>query len=353
VEVLYCACLFRQKQGNGTAKKTQFPAAQMHERKKIMYAMILDEKINFQWVAVPDPIRKEGEVLIKTTAAAVNRADLLQKDGCYASPPDWPPWCGLECSGIVAEAPAGSRFKVGDKVCALLGGGGYSQYVTAPEGMVLPIPEGMDLIHAAGLPEVWATAYLNINLEAGGLKKGETFFVQAGASGVGLAAIQLAKLAGAKVVATIGNAEKAAFIQKLGADITVDHHKEDIVSVLAANPPAVALDCVGGKNMGACFKSMPFGGRWIMIATLAGGETLLDLETIWRKRLRLIGSTLRSRSSEEKSRILRALETELWPRFAYGKLVNNIHAVFPIAEVEKAHAVLRRNENIGKVLLTF
>ena len=318
-----------------------------------MYAMILDDRLNFQWAEVPDPVRKAGEILIKTTAAAVNRADLLQKDGCYASPPDWPPWCGLECSGIVVEAPAGSRFSSGDKVCALLGGGGYSQYVTVPEGMVMPVPEGMDLIQAAGLPEVWATAYLNINLEAGGLKKDEIFFVQAGASGVGLAAIQLAKLAGAKVVATVGNADKAAFIRKLGADITVDHHKEDIVSVLAANPPSVALDCVGGKNMGACFKSMPAGGRWIMIATLAGGETQLDLEMVWRKRLRLLGSTLRSRTSEEKSRILSALEKELWPLFSAGRLVNNVYAVYPISEVEQAHAVLRRNENIGKVLLTF
>ena len=318
-----------------------------------MYAMILDDKLNFQWAEVPDPVRKENEVLIQTAAAAVNRADLLQKDGCYASPPDWPPWCGLECSGTVVEAPGNSRFRKGDKVCALLGGGGYSQFVTVPEGMVMPVPQGMDLVESAGLPEVWATAYLNLNLEAGGLKKDEVFFVQAGASGVGLAAIQLAKLAGAKVIATVGSAGKAAFIRKLGADITVDHHKEDICQILAANPPAVALDCVGGKNMGICFKNMVFGGRWIMIATLAGGATEIDLETVWRKRLRLLGSTLRSRSSEEKSRILHALETQLWPLFSAGKLVNHIHAVFPVSEVEQAHGILRRNENIGKVILTF
>ena len=315
--------------------------------------MILDDKLDFRWAEVPRPLVQAGEVLIKVAAAAVNRADLLQKDGCYASPPDWPPWCGLECSGIVEEAPDGSRFKAGDKVCALLGGGGYSQYVTVPEGMVLSSPEGMDLVQASGLPEVWATAYLNINLEAGGLKKNDVFFVQAGASGVGLAAIQLGKLAGAKVISTVGNARKAAFIRQLGADVVIDHHKENIEEILAADPPDVALDCVGGKNMGACFKCMPFGGRWIMIATLAGGETVLDLETVWRKRLRLLGSTLRSRTSEEKSRILQALEKELWPRFAEKKLVNQIYAVYPISEVEQAHAILRRNENIGKVILTF
>ena len=319
-----------------------------------MKAMLINEQKDFVWSEVADPVIGEEEVLVQVWAAGVNRADLLQREGKYPSPPGCPEWMGLEVSGkIVQVGAAVTGWKVGDMVCALLGGGGYSQFVTVPEGMVMPVPQGMDLVESAGLPEVWATAYLNLNLEAGGLKKDEVFFVQAGASGVGLAAIQLAKLAGAKVIATVGSADKAAFIRKLGADITVDHHKEDICQVLAANPPAVALDCVGGKNMGICFKNMVFGGRWIMIATLAGGATEIDLETVWRKRLRLLGSTLRSRSSEEKSRILHALETQLWPLFSAGKLVNHIHAVFPVSEVEQAHGILRRNENIGKVILTF
>ena len=318
-----------------------------------MHAMILDEKLDFRWAEVPDPVRKDGEVLIRVGAAAVNRADLMQKDGCYSSPPEWPQWCGLEAAGEVEEAPENSRFKPGDKVCALLGGGGYSELVTVPAAMVLPIPDGLSVVEAATLPEVWSTVYLNLQIEAGGLKVGDVFFVQAGASGVGLAAIQLAKLYGARVITTVGSAAKAEFVRKLGADIVVDYHQTDIREVLAENPPDVALDCVAGKLMGDCLKSMASGGRWIMIASLAGGATQIDLETVWRKRLKLIGSTLRSRTSEEKGRILRALETELWRHFSSRKLVSHIHAEFPIREVEAAHAILRRAENIGKVVLTF
>lgn len=318
-----------------------------------MYAMTLDDKLNFKWCETADPVRKNGEILIKVSAAAVNRADLMQKDGCYASPPDWPQWCGLEVSGIAVEVPENCHIRVGDKVCALLGGGGYSEYVTAPAGMVLPVPENVSMEAAAAIPEVWATVYLNLQLEAGGLKPGDTFFVQAGASGVGLAAIQFAKFKGAKVITTVGTDSKAEFVRKLGADIVVNHKTEDLRPVLAANPPDVVLDCVGGKIMGENLRQMAFGGRWIMIATLAGGMTEIDLETIWRKRIKLIGSTLRSRTPEEKTAVLQALKNELWQAFSTGKLINNIHAAFPIQEVEAAHAILRRAENIGKIVLSF
>jgi NADPH2:quinone reductase len=318
-----------------------------------MYAMTLDENLDFQWKEVPEPVCKAGEVLIKVHAAAVNRADLMQKDGCYASPPDWPQWCGLEAAGEVLSAPENCHVKAGDKVCALLGGGGYSEKVAVPAGMVMKIPEGLSMAEAAAIPEVWATVYLNLELEAGGLKAGDIFYIQAAASGVGLAAVQFAKMKGAKVIASVGSDEKAKIVKKLGADIVVNYRKEDIAPILAANPPAVALDCVGGKPMGEHLKSMSFCGRWIMIATLAGGKTEIDLETIWRKRIKLIGSTLRSRTSEEKSAILQALQNELWDKFSRKELNTSIYAVFPIAEVEAAHAVLRRGENIGKVVLTF
>lgn len=177
--------------------------------------------------------------------------------------------------------------------------------------------------------------------------------MQAGASGVGLAAIQYAKLAGAKVITTVSSAEKVDFVKTIGADIAVNYRTDDLSAVLAENPPAVALDCIGGKLMGECLKNMVFGGRWIMIATMGGAETVVNLETVWRKRLKLIGSTLRSRTTEEKSRIMHALEEKLFPLFVEGKLISNVHAVFPICEVEAAHAVLRRSENIGKVVLTF
>lgn len=318
-----------------------------------MHAMILDEKLDFRWAEMPDPVRKADEVLIRVRAAAVNRADLMQKDGCYSSPEGWPQWCGLEAAGEVVSAPQGSRFAPGEPVCALLGGGGYSEFVTVPEEMVLPVPEGLSAVEAASIPEVWSTVYLNLQCEAGGIRSGDTVFIQAGASGVGLAAIQFAKLRGAKVLTTVGSPVKAEFVRNLGADIVVDYHKEDIREILAANPPDVALDCVAGKLMGDCMKCMRFGGRWIMIASLAGGMTQIDLETVWRKRLKLIGSTLRSRTSGEKGQILRALETELWPLFSTRKLVSHIHAAFPIREVEAGHAILRRSENIGKVVLTF
>ena len=318
-----------------------------------MYAMILDEKLNFAWREMPDPVRKAVEVLIKVHAAAINRADLMQKDGCYSSPEGWPQWCGLEVSGEVLEAPADTPFKPGDKVCALLGGGGYSELVTVPAGMVIPIPEGMSMVEAASLPEVWATVYLNLQMEAGGMKPGDVFYMQAGASGVGLAAIQFAKQMGAEVITTVDSPEKAEFVRNLGADYVLDYRTEDVRPVIAAHPPTVALDCVGGKLMGECFRNMVFGGRWIMIATMGGSETTINLETVWRKRIRLIGSTLRSRTPEEKSAILQALQQKLWPLFTARKLITNIHAVFPIREVEQAHGVLHRAENIGKVVLTF
>ena len=318
-----------------------------------MKAMILDEKLNFLWTDMPDPVRKADEVLIRVKAAAVNRADLMQKDGKYASPPDWPQWCGLEAAGEVVEAPEDSGFQPGDAVCALLGGGGYSELVTVPAGMVIPVPEGLSFVEAATLPEVWCTVYLNLQFEAGGVKAGDVFYIQAAASGVGLAAIQLAKLYGAKVIASVGSAEKAEIVKKFGADIVVNYKEKDILPVLTENPPDIALDCIAGSKMGACFKQMKFGGRWIMIASMAGGATEIDLETVWRKRLKLIGSTLRSRTSEEKSRIMAALKNELSPLFSQKKLISNIHAVFPIQEVEAAHGVLRRSENVGKVVLTF
>ena len=317
-----------------------------------MHAMILDENRNFKWCEMPDPVRKTGEVLIEVHAAAVNRADLMQKDGCYASPPEWPQWCGLEVAGVVLETPEKSIFKPGDRVCALVGGGGYSEKIAVPEGMVIPIPDQMTMVQAASIPEVWCTVYLNLKLEAGGMKKGDVFYMQAGASGVGLAAIQFAKYMGAEVITTIDSQEKAAFVRKLGADYVLDYRKEDVRKVIEAHPPTVALDCIGGKLMGDCFKNMVFGGRWIMIATMGGAETTINLETVWRKRIRLIGSTLRSRTSEEKSSIMHALHDELFPLFSAGKLISNIHAVFPIQEVEAAHQVLRRAENIGKVVLT-
>jgi len=318
-----------------------------------MKAIILNEARRLTWAEVPEPVRKADEVLIDVHAAAVNRADLMQVDGHYQSPPEWPQWCGLEVSGIVLEAPANAAVQPGDQVCALVGGGGYSSRIAVPAGMVIPIPAGISLADAAAIPEVWSTVYLNVQLEAGGLRPGDVFFVQAGASGIGLAAIQFAKLYGAQVITTVSTPDKANAARRAGADIVINYRTEDVSAVLEAHPVNVALDCIGGPALGTYLRNLAFGGRWIMIASMGGAETQINVETLWRKRLRLIGNTLRSRTAEEKSRIMHALQQELWPLFSAGKLQVNVGAHFPVAEVEKAHALLRTSASIGKVVLTF
>lgn len=316
-----------------------------------MHAVLIGPDKSLAWREVPDPAPKAGEVLIEIHAAALNRADLLQRDGNYPSPPGWPDWPGLEVAGKVLHAPAGSRWRPGDAVCALLGGGGYAERIAVPAGMVLPVPKGLSMAEAAAIPEVFATAYLNLRLEAG-MKAGDVVFIQAGASGLGAAAIQLAKDAGATVLTTVGSGEKAAFVRQLGADVVINHRTGDLAAALEAHPVDIALDCVAGPNLGACLERMARGGRWVVIATLGGAKTEINLNAFFRKGLRLIGSTLRSRSPEEKTRILAALEAELWDKFSAGRIKPVIHRVLPIAGVEAAHGILQRQENLGKVVLT-
>ena len=257
----------------------------------------------------------------------------------------------MECSGVIAEAPAGSRWKAGDKVCALLGGGGYAEKVLVPEGMVMPMPEGMSFIEAAALPEVYTTAMLNI-LRLGNLQKGETLFVQAGASGLGIAAIQLGKLLGAKVVTTVGSAEKAETVKKLGADVVINRKEEAVDEVLQQHPVDVALDCAGGALLGKCLNGVNPGGRWILVATLGGETTELPLRVLLKKHIRLMGSTLRSRSDAEKSDILKQLTELVWPEVTAGRIRPVIHAVFPLEKAAEAHDVLKKQANTGKVILT-
>ena len=318
-----------------------------------MKAMCLNSQNAFVWSDVPDPaVHDEFDVILKTKACALNRADLMQRAGTYPPPPGWPSWPGLECAGIVLQAPTSSRFRPGDHVCALLGGGGYAERVAVPAGQCLPIPEGLSFEEAAAIPEVFATAYLNFRFEAD-LQPGETLFLQAAASGLGLASIQLAKhVFHAKVVATVGSEAKADIVRRYGADVVANRRTDNLTDVLAANPPDVALDCVGGPGMGALFAQMAPHGRWISIATLAGAETEINLGTVFRKGLRLIGSTLRSRTPERKEEILAALERDAWPLFASRTIAPILHKVLPISEVEEAHRILAANENMGKVVLT-
>lgn len=318
-----------------------------------MKAMCIDGNRGLAWTDVPDPVcRGEFDVRLRVMACAVNRADLMQRAGVYAPPPEWPLWPGLECAGEVMECPAGGRFRPGDRVCALLGGGGYAEQVVVPEGMCLPVPRGFDFALSAAIPEVYATAYLNLRL-VGELRRGETFFINGGEGGLGVAAIQLAKhVFGAKVVAQVASDENGAFCREVGADLTVNRFTDDLVSVLSANPPDVAIDPVGGRLMGPCFATMNPRGRWISLACMAGAETSIDVNLLWRKNLRLIGSTLRSRSSAEKSRILSGLFKEVWPAFESGLFAPRVHAVLPIASAAEAHGMLERGVNRGKVVMT-
>jgi NADPH2:quinone reductase len=315
-----------------------------------MKAVIIDNDQNLVWSDVPDPVPAANEILVEVHAAALNRADLLQREGKYPPPPGWPTWPGLEVAGVVLEAPKGGRWKAGDKVCALVGGGGYAEKIVLPADMALPVPEGLSMAEAAAIPEAFTTSYLNICLE-GGMKAGDTVFIQAGASGLGMAAIQLAKTLGAKVVTTVSSEEKAQFVRNLGADVIINRKQQNIAEELAKHPVDVAMDCVAGPNLGPCLATMARGGRWIVIATLGSVSSEINMNDFFKRGVKLIGSTLRSRSSEMKAEILQKLEAALWAPLASGKIKVLIHKTLPITEAEAAHAILERQENLGKVVL--
>jgi len=314
-------------------------------------AILINEDKSLAWSEVPNPVRGENEIVMEVHAAAVNRADLLQRAGNYPPPPGWPEWMGLEAAGVVLDAPEGGRWKAGDRVCALLGGGGYAERVAVPVGMVLPVPDNLSMVEAAAIPEAFATSFLNLCIE-GSMKAGDTVFIQAGAGGLGMAAIQLAKAMGATVVTTVGSDQKGEFVRDLGADIVINRKTEDIAAVLAQHPVDIAMDCVAGAGLGPCIETMAKGGRWIVIATLGGDISRIDMNKFFRLGLKLIGSTLRSRSSEVKAQILSDLERMLWKDFSTGTVKAIIHKTLPITQAAEAHAILECNENIGKVVLT-
>ncbi len=317
-----------------------------------MHAILVDPDRNLIWSEVPDPVRQDNELLIEVHATALNRADLMQRAGNYPPPPGWPEWMGLEAAGVVLEAPAHGRFQPGDRVCALLGGGGYAERVVVPADMALPVPSGLSMEEAAALPEVFATSYLNLCME-GGMKAGDTVLIQAGASGLGAAAIQLAKEVGATVMTTVGTEEKARFVRSIGADFIVNRHTDDLGEALDKHPVDIAMDCVAGSGLGSHVVKLAPGGRWIVIATLGGPKTEIDMNVFFRRGLKLIGSTLRSRSPEVKARILSGVESLLWDKLSKGKLRPVLHRILPMrTHAEEAHAILENQENIGKVVLT-
>lgn len=326
-----------------------------------MKAVLIDKSDkSLHLCEVPDPTLKADEVLIKIFAAALNRADLLQREGNYPPPPGSPEWMGLEVSGTIVamgnEAMAESEWRIGDKVCALLGGGGYAEYVSVKYDMLMPIPEGCSMIEAAALPEALATAYLNLFIE-GNIQKGDTLLIHAGGSGLASVTIPLAKAYGIRVITTVRSDEKADLIRDLGADVIVNTKKTDITEVLHieaenGHPVNVAIDCVGGVGMGKCLPFVAHGARWIIIAALAGNITELDLKSVYVKNIRIIGSTLRSRHPKMKAKILASLVKEVWPLVSEGKIKPKIWKTYPIERVEDAQAAMYANENVGKIVLT-
>ena len=322
-----------------------------------MKAIVIDKQtheLNYEEVA--DPVLKAGEVLIETHAAAINRADLLQREGSYPPPPGCPEWPGLEVSGVVKAVGEGcKKWKIGDKVCALLGGGGYAEYVAAPENMVMPIPKGLSFAEAAAIPEVYMTAYLNL-FHVGQAKAGETLLMNAGASGLASAVIPMAKAFGLRVITTVLGAKKAEEVEYLHADRVVDTTKEDIAEVLKkeeenGTPVNLAIDCLAGEALGRCLKYVARGCRWIQIASLAGDISAVDFKNIYVKNIRIIGSTLRSKTPEEKSRLLGELTQKTWEKFESGEIKVKIYKTFPIERADEAQQVLYRGENVGKVVL--
>ena len=322
-----------------------------------MKAMLVDKDKNLVWSEVETPTPKDDEVLIEIHAAALNRADLLQRAGKYPSPSGCPEWMGLEVSGrIVALGGLVKKWQVGDKVCALLGGGGYAEYVSVREDMVMPIPKGVSMVEAAALPEAYATSYLNLFIE-GHLEAGQTAFIPAGASGLASVAIPMAKAFGARVITSVLSDEVASKITPLGADVVINSNKQSVSDVLMAEaergtPVNVAMDCLSGNDLGECLPYMAHGGYWIVISTLAGVETNIKLRPLLTGGLHLVGSMLRNRTPDFKGYILSELVNKVWPKIESGAIKPSIYKVLPIERADEAHAILERCENVGKVVLS-
>ena len=325
-----------------------------------MKAILVNDDRSLRWDNVPDPQIKSEEVLVEIHAAALNRADLMQREGDYPPPAGCPDWMGLEIAGVIVEmgeeAKAKSKWKIGDKVCALLGGGGYAEYAAVKYDMLMPVPKNCTMVEAAAIPEAFATAYLNLFYE-GGIKEGNTLLMNAGASGLASVIIPMAKAFGARVITTVLTDEIANSIKHLNADRVVVTTKEDITAVLKeeldnGHGVDVAIDCLGGEVMGKCIHYLTHGARWIMIAALAGQKTEIDLKNIYVRNVRIIGSTLRSRTPAVKAQILAELVEKVFPKIESGEVKPTIYKTLPITEAEAAHDILYKGQNVGKVVLT-
>jgi putative PIG3 family NAD(P)H quinone oxidoreductase len=305
---------------------------------------------------LPDPTPGPGEVVLDVVAAGLNRADLLQRQGLYPPPPGASPVIGMECSGTVAALGEGvTGWSVGDPACALLAGGGYAEKVAVPAGQLMPVPDGVDLVHAAALPEVAATVWSNVFMVAG-LKPHETFLVHGGAGGIGTFAIQLAHQLGATVLTTAGTAEKLAACAALGADVTINYRDQDFVEVAREATDGygadVILDNMGAKYLGRNVDVLAIEGRLVIIGMQGGSKGELDINTLLRKRGAVIATALRSRPVDEKSAICASVVEHVWPLVSAGLVRPVVHGTMPLEDVAAAHALMESGEHSGKILLT-
>jgi tumor protein p53-inducible protein 3 len=305
------------------------------------------------WQTTPDPVPGADEVIVDIHATALNRADLLQRAGNYPPPPGAPDIIGLEMAGVISAVGANVRdWQVGDRVCALLGGGGYAEKVAVPAALLMPIPANWTFTQAGAMPEVYLTAFVNLYMEAN-LQPGETVLVHGGASGVGTAAIQLLKASGNQVIVTASSAEKCAACAALGADLVINYQDEDFVArtqeFTDGRGVDVILDMVGANYFERNLSLLALKGRMVFIATLSGTQTTLNIGALMGHRLRLIGSVLRSRSLAEKIEIKERFVDRFWSHLEAGTIQPVIDRVYPISKVNDAHARMASNQNIGKI----
>jgi len=303
----------------------------------------------------PVPTPGPGEVLIKVEAAGINRPDVFQRQGHYPPPKGAPDILGMEVAGkIAALGPGAARFKVGDSVCALIGGGGYAEFAVAPETATLPVPQGLSMVEAAALPETVFTVWHNV-FERAALKPGEWLLVHGGASGIGTTAIPIATALGAKVMATVGSAEKAHVCKELGAVRAINYREEDFVEVVremtGGNGVDVILDMVGGDYIERDLKAASLEGRIVQIAFLKGSKVELDLMRLMLRRLTLTGSTLRVQNADAKARMAKVTEERVWPLIVEGKFRPVIDSTFPLKDAAAAHRRIDDPAHIGKIIL--
>jgi putative PIG3 family NAD(P)H quinone oxidoreductase len=316
-----------------------------------MHAIVITEPGGpdvLRWEDVPDPSPSQDEIIIDIEASAVNRADVMQRQGFYPPPPGAPPYPGLECSGTISQVGKNvTGWRPGDQVCALLAGGGYAERVAVPAGQVLPIPGKVPVHAAGGLPEVACTVYSNVFMTAG-LRPGETLLVHGGASGIGTMAIQLAKAFGARVACTAGSEEKLQRCRELGADITINYNAEDFAEKVK---PDVILDIIGAKYLSRNIKALNPNGRLVIIGMQGGSRAEIDLGVLLQKRAAVYATTLRARPASEKAEVVSAVREHVWPLIGEGRVVPVIDCEFPMPEAARAHRLMDTSQHTGKILL--